>query len=492
MNYYGAQPTGVLAALPMGAQASVGQFAVTNPDSPMGIQSLVGGQEELAERLRAMGVPKYGLGSFFRKIVPKELRKAASVALPFLPIDPVTKAVLSAGLTKLEGGSTKDALFSAGTSLVSSKLPGSPGSLTRSASVAALNAGVAKARGMDTDDALKAGLESAVADQIVGRLAKTDLGKSITGGINTAADAVTPDFLKLSLDEVNTALDSERFDGADPETAVQRNIIEALGTEAPSAELSDIGKMLDVPVSSPEITIDRINAVSSGLGGSDLSSGSIDAVSSGLGGSDLLALSSNAGTAIDELVLPSNTQSNTLETALNNTVTESVDAASGEKPGYVQRVTTALGEGLGNIRDDLLFKGEDPLPDFLRSGAIVGGGIAALTGLNMQDIEEDPTLTDEQKAILVNYLEGTSGSPVYKERVAPVIDFYKQRRAQYLNTGGEIVGPGTGTSDSVPALLSDGEFVMTAKAVRNAGSGDREKGAAKMYALMNKLEKGAA
>ena len=30
---------------------------------------------------------------------------------------------------------------------------------------------------------------------------------------------------------------------------------------------------------------------------------------------------------------------------------------------------------------------------------------------------------------------------------------------------------------------------MTAKAVRNAGGGDREKGAAKMYALMNKLEK---
>ena len=31
--------------------------------------------------------------------------------------------------------------------------------------------------------------------------------------------------------------------------------------------------------------------------------------------------------------------------------------------------------------------------------------------------------------------------------------------------GGEIVGPGTGTSDSIPAMLSDGEFVMTAKAV---------------------------
>jgi len=32
-----------------------------------------------------------------------------------------------------------------------------------------------------------------------------------------------------------------------------------------------------------------------------------------------------------------------------------------------------------------------------------------------------------------------------------------------------VEGPGTGTSDSVPALLSDGEFVFTAKAVKNIG-----------------------
>jgi hypothetical protein len=40
----------------------------------------------------------------------------------------------------------------------------------------------------------------------------------------------------------------------------------------------------------------------------------------------------------------------------------------------------------------------------------------------------------------------------------------------------------------VPAMLSDGEFVFTAKAVRNMGDGSRRKGAKKMYALMKKLE----
>lgn len=56
---------------------------------------------------------------------------------------------------------------------------------------------------------------------------------------------------------------------------------------------------------------------------------------------------------------------------------------------------------------------------------------------------------------------------------------------------GPINGPGTGTSDSIPAMLSDGEFVFTAKAVRSAGNGSRRKGAARMYKLMKMLEGGA-
>ena len=62
--------------------------------------------------------------------------------------------------------------------------------------------------------------------------------------------------------------------------------------------------------------------------------------------------------------------------------------------------------------------------------------------------------------------------------------------------GGYIEGPGTGTSDSIPATiyqngvpvgdaaLSTGEFVMTEAAVNGAG------GAAKMYEHMRKFENG--
>jgi hypothetical protein len=74
-----------------------------------------------------------------------------------------------------------------------------------------------------------------------------------------------------------------------------------------------------------------------------------------------------------------------------------------------------------------------------------------------------------------------------------------------MREGGESEGPGTGTSDDIPAMLSDGEFVMTAKATRGAGAFDlnktpsgielvkggdasREKGVKNMRELMNIFE----
>jgi hypothetical protein len=41
-------------------------------------------------------------------------------------------------------------------------------------------------------------------------------------------------------------------------------------------------------------------------------------------------------------------------------------------------------------------------------------------------------------------------------------------------------------------MLSDGEFVMTAKAVRNAGNGSRKEGAKNMYKMMKSLENGGS
>jgi hypothetical protein len=80
-----------------------------------------------------------------------------------------------------------------------------------------------------------------------------------------------------------------------------------------------------------------------------------------------------------------------------------------------------------------------------------------------------------------NFLRAAQGGTV---KLADGSEQYFPRK------NGQIDGPGTGTSDDIPAMLSDGEFVFTAKAVRNAGGGDRREGAKRMYQVMKNLEKG--
>ena len=63
-------------------------------------------------------------------------------------------------------------------------------------------------------------------------------------------------------------------------------------------------------------------------------------------------------------------------------------------------------------------------------------------------------------------------------------------RMTFPRRQGYIAGPGTETSDDIPAMLSDGEFVMTARAVRGAGDGSRKDGVKKMYDIMRAFEGG--
>jgi hypothetical protein len=68
--------------------------------------------------------------------------------------------------------------------------------------------------------------------------------------------------------------------------------------------------------------------------------------------------------------------------------------------------------------------------------------------------------------------------------------------------GGRLLsGPGTGVSDSIPAVidhdsgaqqpakLSNGEFVIPAAAVLKLGDGDKNTGSEKLYAMLDRLDK---
>ena len=60
--------------------------------------------------------------------------------------------------------------------------------------------------------------------------------------------------------------------------------------------------------------------------------------------------------------------------------------------------------------------------------------------------------------------------------------------ALQMDNGGAVDGPGGPKDDVIDAKLSDGEFVMTAKAVENLGGGNRLAGAKQMYNMMNQLD----
>ena len=89
----------------------------------------------------------------------------------------------------------------------------------------------------------------------------------------------------------------------------------------------------------------------------------------------------------------------------------------------------------------------------------------------------------ETQAAIAAYQPRRVSAPVAGAAQGGIMD-----SRNFPRRNGAINGPGTGTSDDIPAMLSDGEFVFTAKAVRGAGGGDRDKGIRKMYQVMRQFE----
>jgi len=121
-------------------------------------------------------------------------------------------------------------------------------------------------------------------------------------------------------------------------------------------------------------------------------------------------------------------------------------------------------------------------------------GALGLAGAALAEEPEELELTELQKA----QLETRETNPYYQGQAIVQPRDYGVR---YAANGGYIEGPGTGRSDSVrsgiyqngqkvqEARLSDGEFVMTERAVRGLGNGNRAQGAARMYDMMRQYER---
>ena len=216
--------------------------------------------------------------------------------------------------------------------------------------------------------------------------------------------------------------------------------------------------------------------------------------------------------------------------AMRSGVGSLMTAGLGGKAGLALNMLNQMGGGGGSAREmgGALMgalntpQGQQQAAKAAAMGMIGGGPSAALSGIltaggmiNPQTGKMDPlvegvfrTMLSEQRKPRFDQLmtdteqrQYATGErlPDYRGTVAP--ETPRARPAvNYRAQGGYIEGPGTGTSDSIPAMiyqnggpvqearLSDGEFVMTADAVRGAGGGNRAKGAAKMYQMMNRFE----
>ncbi len=201
--------------------------------------------------------------------------------------------------------------------------------------------------------------------------------------------------------------------------------------------------------------------------------------------------------------------SNSLQQSLYNPAATSIAQAGGVAPAELADITGAQVESSGGFLDSALdFMGDNK---FLT--ASVGSGILGLLGEEPKDETKERPYADGEawevpyKGVVYD-LNDPDDLRAYKEARRESFDperrahggaiqghpeahgaMYRHDEMGYdVPVRGEVEGPGTGTSDSVPARLSDGEFVLTAKAVRGAGGGDRDIGAARMYDMMAELE----
>ncbi len=147
-------------------------------------------------------------------------------------------------------------------------------------------------------------------------------------------------------------------------------------------------------------------------------------------------------------------------------------------PGMFQKYAPLAATGLGVMAATGGFKQEEPqIPEGFE-------GIMGTPGMDL--LRQYPDIY----GLRFGGVQPMTTSPyqTYAPRPVAAAKGGSMDRSKFPRKTGPINGPGTETSDDIPAMLSDGEFVFTARAVRGMGDGSRRKGAKRMYAMMKKLE----
>jgi len=148
-----------------------------------------------------------------------------------------------------------------------------------------------------------------------------------------------------------------------------------------------------------------------------------------------------------------------------------------------------LVSSLGGAALQALDKPEEGTPQRDPIGGTILGSVSSPTTDKVYDVTNPIEMAEYNEEISKFYDDDFKYEVEEPVRAAHGGAMYGHDKMGYdTPITGEVSGPGTGTSDSVPARLSDGEFVLTADAVRGAGGGDRDVGAARLYDMMSELE----
>ena len=187
---------------------------------------------------------------------------------------------------------------------------------------------------------------------------------------------------------------------------------------------------------------------------------------------------------------------------LMSAIGQGAAAAGGALAQGASALGGAAARGLGSLKD-IALKGMENYNKNMGAG-----GIGALGGVPNKPIEE---MTREE---LIEYIksrglkQGLTANQKIGKAIGGALGFDTSAYDEMAQGGlislaeggdvdfprmnGPISGPGTETSDDIPAMLSDGEFVVNAKAVRGIGrlkgagktkAEQRKEGARMMYAL---------
>jgi len=160
---------------------------------------------------------------------------------------------------------------------------------------------------------------------------------------------------------------------------------------------------------------------------------------------------------------------------------EELDAKGQTIAEFVENYKTKMAEGEASQINSL--KTAKTWHDTLKDYAIgVAGNMAdAMTDIIMGTKSAKEALGDMAKAILQNAVKILtqwlsvfaiySAFPMLASGMTPADAANKTVFGGRYATGGYVSGPGTGTSDSIPALLSNGEFVIRSAAVDRIGLG---------------------